>query len=176
MFQQAMKYAGVLILPLSISIFAQDINGDSQVYQEYREISQRLQELQLAALSDLEIAKQAEEFSKNLERAMIEEDSSIIEKLNRKDDIVDQYENTEKQGNETEMLKLQQEFNHITQDLLVHQRNVLEKNNEIKEEGENLEKALFEKMKQLDPEVPVLISRLESLGNQIRGYEEDKRL
>lgn len=81
-----------------------------------------------------------------------------------------------KGGDETEMLKLQNEFQGITEELMDHQQKVMDTNAELKEEGKKLEDALFEKMKQIDPEVPVLVARLETLGNQIRGLEGDRRL
>ncbi|MDO8548653.1 MAG: hypothetical protein Q7S39_00685 [Ignavibacteria bacterium] len=171
------KLLGIIIILFSVSLSAQDTtnqNGEKEkIIKEYQEISGRLMDLQKQALSDLEIAKQAEVFSQNLEAEMVRQDSSIKQKLNRRDEIVDSYE---KGGDEVEMLKLQQEFQGITQQLMIHQQKVMENNNEIREEGKNLEEALFEKMKELDPEVPKLVARLETLGNQIRGLEEDRKL
>jgi hypothetical protein len=172
------KYLSAFIF-FTISIFAQDTTDQEErekILKEYQEISSRLMDLQKQALSDLEIAKQAEDFSQNLEKAMVDQDSSILPKINRREEIVDQFENADKNGNKTEVLNLQQEYQKITQELMVHQQKVLENDNELKEEGEALEDSLFEKMKEIDPEVTKLVSRLETLNAQIRGLDTDQQL
>lgn len=92
---KAFKYSGVLVIFFAVSLFAQDtINQEEnqKIIEEYKEISNRLIGLQKQALSDLEIAKQAEIFSKNLEVEMVKQDSSVKRKLERREDIVDKYE------------------------------------------------------------------------------------
>jgi hypothetical protein len=173
---KAIKFLGILITFFAGALFAQDTTNEKEnqkIIGEYKEISNRLMDLQKQALSDLEIAKQAELFSKNLEIEMVKQDFSVKQKLDRREEIVDKYE---KGGDEVEMLKLQQEFQDITKELMVHQQKVMDTNAELKEEGKKLEDALFEKMKELDPEVPLLVARLETLGNRIRGLEEDRKL
>lgn len=162
-----------------VPVLAQDPTEQEErekMIKEYQAISERLMDLQKQALSDIGIAKQAEDFSQKLEKAIIKGDSSLLNKINRREEIIEQFEAADKNDNSTEIIILQQEYQEITQDLMVHQQKALESNIDLKEEGEQLEGALFEKMKELDPEVPQLISRLESLGNQIQGLDGERKL
>lgn len=172
------KYLSVFIL-FAFSLSAQDTTSQEErekIIEEYKEISTRLMDLQKQALSDLEVSKKAEDFSKNLEREMVKQDSSVLGKINRREEIVDKFEEADKTGNQMEAMNLQQEYQEITQELMVYQQNVLDNNEDLKKEGEDLENSLYEKMKEIDPEVPKLVARLETLNNQIRNLEEDTKL
>jgi adenylate kinase family enzyme len=167
------------IIFLCISVSAQDTTDQKErqkIIEEYQQISSRLMELQRQALSDIKIAEQAENFSRNLEEAMVQEDSSVLMQINRREEIIEQFEETGNNDNKTTALNLQQEYQEITQNLMVYQQRVLTNNEGLREEGDKLEKALFEKMKELDPGVPELVARLETLGSKIHGLEVDKQL
>lgn len=173
-----LKYLYVIVF-FGVSVFAQDTTNQEErekIIEEYKEISSRLMNLQQQALSDLNVSKKAEQFSQNLEQAMIEEDSSLQSKIERREEIITEFEEADKTGNQAQALNLQQEYEEITQELMVHQQKVLENNEELRKKGEELENTLYEKMKEIDPEVPKLVSRLETLNNQIRNLETDKKL
>ncbi|RPI72544.1 MAG: hypothetical protein EHM47_08090 [Ignavibacteriales bacterium] len=174
---KAVKFLFVLLLTIPLS--AQDTTSQEErekIIEEYKQISSRLMELQKQALSDLNVSKQAENFSQNLEKAMVREDSTVLNKINRREEIISKFEEADKTGNQTEAYNLQQEFQEITEELMVHQKNILESDEELRKEGEALEDSLYEKMKDIDPEVPKLVARLETLNNQIQNLEGDKKL
>jgi chromosome condensin MukBEF ATPase and DNA-binding subunit MukB len=177
-YNKLISYLSVLVL-FAFTLFAQDTTNQEErekILKEYQEISSRLMDLQKQALSVPEIAEQAEDFSQHLENAMLKEDPSLVEKMNRRDEIINNFEEADKVGDKNKVIQLQQEYQEITQELMTHQQNALENNTELREEGENLEEALFKKMKEIDPEVPDLVARLETLGNRIQGLEGDKQL
>lgn len=165
-----LKYTGIVIIFFAVSSFTQQEDEKEKLYKEYQQITQRLQNVQEQALSDAKIAEQSENFSEKVDQEMIRQNPAVRPKIDRRNSIVDEFERARSTGNESEMYRLQQEFQVITQDLKTHQQKAME-NEQLREEGEELEKALLEKMKEIDPEVPNLVARLETLGNQIQGQE-----
>jgi|GEM_PF-911150 len=176
--KKMLKYFIALVL-FNVSLFGQDTTDQEErekIIEEYKQISSRLMNLQQQALSDINVSKQAERFSKNIEKAMIEEDSTLENKIKRRDEIISEFEEADKKGDQTKAFNLQQEYEEITQHLMVHQQKALESNEELRKEGEALENSLYEKMKEIDPEVPKLVARLEELGKQLQGMKEDTKL
>ncbi|MFO7444864.1 MAG: hypothetical protein R6W90_00790 [Ignavibacteriaceae bacterium] len=144
-----------------------------EIYQEYSEISQRLQAIQQQAISDIEVAGKTQEFTDKLESEMVKQDSSARSKMDRRNSIVDEFQQAEQEGNSDKMTKLQEEFQSLNNELQPLQQRALE-NNDLKEEGMALEEAVFNKMKDIDPEVPQLFARLQTLGAQLQGQKTNQ--
>jgi hypothetical protein len=165
------------IIMLFILIFTMTLNGQNneqqseelvKLHEEYNRINQRLQEVQELALSDINLAKKSNNFMDNLESKMIDEYPSVEQKLERRDEVVNLYEEAQENGNENRVRELQKEYQELTAELQQHQNKLLEEDSEIREEAAELEEALMAKMVNLDPEVPKLVERMNELSVQIR--------
>jgi DNA repair exonuclease SbcCD ATPase subunit len=165
------------IIMLFILIFTMTLNGQNneqqseelvKLHEEYNRINQRLQEVQELALSDINLAKKSNNFMDNLESKMIDEYPSVEQKLERRDEVVNLYEEAQENGNENRVRELQKEYQELTAELQQHQNKLLEEDSEIREEAAELEEALMAKMVNLDPEVPKLVERMNELSVHIR--------
>lgn len=150
----------------------QNRNDEQQKAEEYNQISQRLRTVQQQALSDIQIAEKTNNFSAKVDSEMIKQDPSAQKKLEERDNIVDDYEAAEKEGDNEKMEEIRRKFQALSQDLIILQQRAMQ-NDELREEGEELEKAVLKKMTDIDPEVPKLIARLETLGSELQGNGQD---
>ncbi len=128
--------------------------------------------MQQQALSDDEILKKSDEFTEKLETEMIKKSPSVKEKLEHRNDIISDYEEAREMNDEKRMADLQHEFKLLSEEILLHQIDALQ-NADLKAEGDKLEAAVLNKMEQIDPEVPQLIARLETLENELQEIERE---
>jgi hypothetical protein len=152
----------------------QNQNPDQEKVDEYNQITQRLRTVQQQALSDIEIAKKTNEFSAKVDSEMVRQDPLAHEKLEQRNDIVDNYEAAEKTGDSAKMEEIRRKFQSLSQELIALQQKALQKD-ELRQEGEKLEKAVLDKMTDIDPEVPKLIARLETLGSELQNYDQNNQ-
>jgi len=170
---------GMIIFISAAVTFAQG-NQDStkdlqQTYMEYQQISQRLQTVQQKALADSEIAEKSKSFSSKLDSVMIKENPSDKEKLAKRDEIINNFQNAQQKGDKEKMQQLQQDYKTISMELQAHQRKVME-NEKLQEEGTELNNELIQKMTSIDPGVPKLIDRLEVLGKKLQqGMQQNSK-
>jgi Tfp pilus assembly pilus retraction ATPase PilT len=165
---KALKYTGILTIFFSFILSAQQDEEKQELYKEYQQITQRLQTVQEQALSDAKLAEQSKEFSNKVDQEMIRRDPAIRPKIESRNNLIDDFERARSTNNQPEMQRLQQEFQSLAKELHVHQQKAME-NAELKREGEKLENALRLKMQQIDPKVPELVARLETISNQLQG-------
>jgi len=164
---------GLFLFFFVISISPQDSGIDeSKKIEEYNLINQRLNIVQQQALSDDEILKKSDEFTEKLETEMIKKSPSVKEKLEHRNDIISDYEEAREMNDEKRMADLQHEFKLLSEEILLHQIDALQ-NADLKAEGDKLEAAVLNKMEQIDPEVPQLIARLETLENELQEIERE---
>lgn len=164
---------GIFLFFFVISASAQDSElGGSKKIEEYNLISQRLNIVQQQALADDEIVKKSDAFTKKLESEMIKKNPGVREKLEHRNSIISDYDNARKMNDEKKMLDLEEEFKTLSGEILIHQMEAMQ-NLELRDEGDKLEAAVLGKMQELDPEVPQLIARLESLEKQLKETEKE---
>ena len=170
-YNKVIKLLGLILFISAAGIFAQDIQDSTKnlqkVYSEYQQISQRLQSVQQQALADSVLAEKGKNFSRNLDSAMIKDDPSAKEKISKRDKIINGFQEAQKNGDNEKLMKLQQDYKSIIQELQVHQQKAME-NEKLQQEGKELNDALVQKMTKIDPQVPQLIARLEVLGKQLQ--------
>ncbi len=177
-YSRVIKLLGLVLFISAAGIFAQGSQDTTKnlqkVYMEYQQITQRLQSIQQQALADSEIAERGKNFSKKLDSAMVKANPEVKEKIEKRDNIINNFEDAQQKGDKETMLRLQQDFKSISQDLQVNQQKVME-NEKLREEGKELNDALVQRMTNIDPEVPQLIARLEVLGKQLQqGMPQNK--
>ena len=165
------KISGLIIFVFAAATFAQG-NQDTtknlqQIYMEYQQINQKLQSVQQQAMADSEIAEKSRKFSDKLDSAMVKENPSDKGKLEKRNEIINNFQEAQKTGDKEKMMKLQQDYKSVSQELMVHQQKVME-NEKLQKEGKELNNVLVQKMTQIDPEVPNLIGRLELLGKKLQ--------
>ncbi|MGE5810691.1 MAG: hypothetical protein ACM339_04270 [Ignavibacteria bacterium] len=165
------SWSGLFLIFFPFSVSAQDTE-ESQKIQEYNLISQRLSIVQQQALADDEIVKKSDAFAKKLESEMIKKNPEVKEKLEHRNSIISDYDNASKMNDEKKMLDLEEEFKTLSGEILIHQMEAMQ-NSELRDEGDKLEAAVLGKMQELDPEVPQLIARLESLEKQLKETEKE---
>lgn len=165
------SWSGLFLIFFPFSVSAQDTE-ESQKIQEYNLISQRLSIVQQQALADDEIVKKSDAFAKKLESEMIKKNPEVKEKLEHRNSIISDYDNASKMNDEKKMLDLEEEFKTLSGEILIHQMEAMQ-NSELRDEGDKLEAAVLGKMQEIDPEVPQLIARLESLENQLKETEKE---
>src|SRR5690606_37185946 len=122
--KKMLKYFIALVL-FNVSLFGQDTTDQEErekIIEEYKQINSRLMNLQHDALEEIEKLKQDERCSKKIEKAMIEEDSTMENKIKRRDEIISEFEEADKKGDQTKAYNLQQKYEEITQHLMVHQQ------------------------------------------------------
>ena len=174
MLKQLLKYIWISIIFLA-SAFAQDGFQDEEtkkIYEEYSEITQRLNLVQQQAMEDEKISDKTKKYTEKVESKMIEQDSFVKDIIEKRDSIIGNYEVAEQTGNQDEMIKLQKEFQNVSKDLFTQQEEALQ-DNELKEEGKQLEEEVLNKMKEIDPKVPELIARLGSLGDKLESKKSE---
>jgi hypothetical protein len=154
-----------------ISLSAQDVDDTKKIH-EYNQISQRLSIVQQQALADEDIMKKSDAFTEKLESEMIKKNPGVKEKLEHRNEIMIDYEDARKMNDERKMQDLEEEFKALSGEILVRQMEAMQ-NSELKEEGNKLESAVMDKMKEIDPEVPRLIARLERLENQLQNHTHE---
>ncbi|MGE5847470.1 MAG: hypothetical protein ACM34O_12150 [Ignavibacteria bacterium] len=165
------SWSGLFLIFFPFSVSAQDTE-ESQKIQEYNLISQRLSIVQQQALADDEIVKKSDAFAKKLESEMIKKNPEVKEKLEHRNSIISDYDNARKMNDEKKMLDLEEEFKTLSGEILIHQMEAMQ-NSELRDEGDKLEAAVLGKMQEIDPEVPQLIARLESLEKQLKETEKE---
>ncbi|MGE5795827.1 MAG: hypothetical protein ACM34N_03540 [Ignavibacteria bacterium] len=165
------SWSGLFLIFFPFSVSAQDTE-ESQKIQEYNLISQRLSIVQQQALADDEIVKKSDAFAKKLESEMIKKNPEVKEKLEHRNSIISDYDNASKMNDEKKMLDLEEEFKTLSGEILIHQMEAMQ-NSELRDEGDKLEAAVLGKMQEIDPEVPQLIARLESLEKQLKETEKE---
>lgn len=173
------KLLGMIIFVFATVTFPQG-NQDTtknlqQVYMEYQQISQRLQSIQQQAMADSEIAEKSKKFSDKLDSAMVKENPSDKEKLEKRNEIINNFQEAQQSGDKEKMMKYQQDYKSISQELMVHQQKVME-NVKLRKEGKELNNVLVQKMTKIDPEVPNLIGKLELLGKKLQQGMHQKNM
>jgi hypothetical protein len=163
--------SGLFLIFFSLSVSAQDTE-ESKKIQEYNLISQRLSIVQQQALADDEIVKKSDAFTKKLESEMIKKNPEVKGKLEHRNSIISDYEDARMMNDERKMLVLEEKFKTLSGEILIHQMEAMQ-NSELRDEGDKLEAAVLGKMQEIDPEVPQLIARLESLENQLKETEKE---
>jgi hypothetical protein len=170
-YSNVIKIIGMFLFISAAGLYAQG-NQDTtknlqKAYMEYQQISQRLQSVQQQALADSILAEKGKNFGKKLDLAMIKENPSIKEKIEKRDKIINNFEEAQQKGDNEKLMKLQEDYKSIVQELQVHQQKAME-NEKLKNEGKELNDEIVQKMTKIDPQVPQLIARLEVLGKQLQ--------
>jgi len=178
-YKKIIKILGLFTFAFFSLTFAQDDQNSNkelkEEYIEYQLISQKLMSIQQQALSDSEIAKQSTTFGKKLDSAMVEETPSIKQKLEKRDEIIDNFQEAQENGNQDKILKLQEDYKSISGELQVHQQNALQDEN-LRKEGEELNEKVIQKMTDIEPDVPKLFSRLKVLGEKLKEEVKEDQL
>jgi hypothetical protein len=143
----------------------------AQLFAEYLEINQRLQMVQQQALMDAELSQKSLAFVEKVEEEMIKNDPSVKSKLDSRNEIIKDFESAKDAGDMEEVERLQKEFLEVSGDIQQHQTAALQ-NEELLEEGKQLETAVIEKMEEIDPEVPSLLTRVEEIGRELQQMNE----
>jgi hypothetical protein len=170
-----------LLLFVALSLFtfsplfaqSEEVNEDAaaELFAEYVQINQRLQTVQQKALQDEELSERSVAFVQRVELEMVKNDPSVRTMLDKRNRIVQDFETAQENGDSEEMESLQQEFILLSQQIQSHQTAALQ-NEELFQEGKQLETLVIEKMEEIDPEVPNLLSRVETIGKELQNYQQ----
>ncbi|RJP58457.1 MAG: hypothetical protein QY331_01225 [Melioribacteraceae bacterium] len=168
----------IMILCLS-TIFAQgqmqqDQSSEAQLlFQEYNQLNQQIQQLQQQAMNDENIAQKGEALDKEITDAMVKNNPEIKKSLDKRDNIISQYQAAEQSGDQQKMQSLGQEFQSVSQIIQTEQQKVIQQP-EIGSHLQEFETLVMQKMEAINPETPQLLSKLEQLRNKLMTMQQQQ--
>lgn len=165
-YQQLIRSAVVLVFLFSAgSVFAQD-EELQQLYQEYMQINQRLQELQQRALMDEAVAEKAEEYSDFVDAKLRELDPRAAELVQKREETIDKMQIAQEEGDFESIQELQYEYQEISQELQPYLQRAMQ-DEEVQRRQQEIEEVLIAKMEEIDPETIPLLNRMMELSEKI---------
>lgn len=141
-----------------------------KLYQEYGQLNQQLQQLQQQAMADEKIAEKGEALDKKMTAAMVVNNPQIQETLDQRDKIISQYETAQQSGDQQTLMQLGQQFQSISQKIQVEQQKVMQ-NPELQTEMLEFESMVMNKMEEINPNAPQLISQMQALRDKLMSAQ-----
>ena len=163
----------IVILFFSSTVLAQmqPQNQMQQLFQEYQQLNRSLQQIQYQALQDTLLADKSDKLSTKIEEEIIKNNPDLKGKIDRRNEIINQFQNVQEGGNQANVQSLQQEFQTLTQELTPYQQKAMQ-NEELRDMSIELENEMLEKMKEINPQTPEIISRIEEIGRQVQALQQ----
>jgi len=138
-----------------------------KIYMQYRQISQKLQSVQLQALADKKIKKKRDEFSKELQSEMIKENPSVKKEIAQENELRKEYKAAQAKDSKKKMTAIAQKYQGISQDLQTAQQKAIQ-NPKLLKEKTNFQQELLAKMTEIEPKTPQLMKELRSLSQELQ--------
>ena len=138
------------------------------LFQQYMMVYQQVQQIQQQALSDENITSMTDAFTTKVEAEMIKKNPDMQPLLDKKNELIAAYDETEKAGDKEQLEKIEAEFRPVAQQLMAAQQEILEQD-EFKAEAEKIDMALQKKMEEINPQIQQLISNMNELKSQIES-------
>lgn len=146
-------------------------NEAQQLYMEYNQLNQQLQQLQQQAMADEQIAQQGEALDEKITDAMVEKNPKIQETLDKRDELINNYQAAQQSGDQEKIQQLNQEFQAVSQKIQTEQQQVMS-NPELKSDVEAFQETVMNKMEEINPEVPQLMNRMQEIRAQLSAMEQ----
>lgn len=141
-----------------------------EIYQEYLQISQQLQQIQQEAFADKDIENMSKDFSEKLESAIVQDNKDLEPVIEKRKQLIDEFNQIQDTASEVQLKEIQTEFRELSLKLQPAQEKALQKK-DIMSDAEELEKAVFEKMEEINPEISLLLQRMNVLENQLQQLQ-----
>ncbi|MCZ7602971.1 MAG: hypothetical protein M5R37_08885 [Melioribacteraceae bacterium] len=93
--------------------------------------------------------------------------------MDKRDNIISQYQAAEQSGDQQKMQSLGQEFQSVSQIIQTEQQKVIQQP-EIGSHLQEFETLVMQKMEAINPETPQLLSKLEQLRNKLMTMQQQQ--
>ena len=143
------------------------------LFQEYNQLNQQIQQLQQQAMNDEKISQKGEALEKEINKAMLKNNPEIKKSLDKRDNIISQYQSAEQSGDQQKMQSLGQEFQSVSQIIQTEQQKVIQEP-EIGSQLQEFETLVMQKMESINPETPQLMAKLEQLKNKLMTMQQQQ--
>lgn len=143
-----------------------------QLYNEYSQITATLQQTQEEALQDDEVVEIQNELEQKIKVAMIEENPKVEQKFEKRDNLIDDFRVAQQEGDQEKLASIQEQYHLLTQEIKTVEDKVNEKP-EIKKESQKFEEKVIEKMEEINPDVPDLMTKLTQLKEEIQNLDQN---
>jgi hypothetical protein len=154
-----------------IATFLTPAQSQEELYQEFMQLNQQLQQIQQQALSDKDIEAMNLDFSDRLEAAMIEEEPEIKSTINKRNQLIEKFEKERDNASQEQLEEIRNEFEEVTQKLQPMQELILQKE-EFQSDIHKIENAVMDKMEEINPETPQMLARMNELGLKLQQMQE----
>ncbi len=142
-----------------------------QLYMEYQQLQQQLQQLQQQAMSEGKLAEQGEALDAKITDAMLENNPDIQSSLDKRDDIIAQFQQAQQSGDQTKIQQLNQKYQTVNQKIQAEQQKVMGQP-EIKEDVDDYQKKVMSKMEELNPDVQQMMDRMREIGAMLSAMQQ----
>lgn len=163
-----------LILFVTVSVFAQSQqqpqSEGQQLYQEYIQINQQVQQIQQQAMADEDIQNMTQEFSDKLEAAIVEENPELQSAVDKKNELIDQFEKAQQAGDQEQLQQISQDYEAVNQELQPAQQQIMQQE-EFRTEAQEIETAVMAKMEEINPETPQLLAKMNELRTKLQQMQ-----
>lgn len=179
MFLKKRNIISIIMILCFSTIFAQGQLQQGQpseaqlLYQEYAQLNQQIQQLQQQAMNDENVAQKGEALEKEITDAMLQNNPEIQKSLDKRDNIISQYQSAEQSGDQEKMQSLGQDFQSVTQIIQTEQQKVIQQP-EIGLHLQEFETLVMQKMESINPETPQLMAKLEQLRNKLMTMQQQQ--
>ncbi len=142
-----------------------------ELYQEYMELNQSLQQIQQQALSDKDIRAMNEKFSNKVETAMLKENPELEPEIIKRNELIEQFEKESENASPEKLEEIKSEYDNVAQKLQPVQEEIMQKE-EFQAEVQKIEGAVIDKMEEINPETPKMLERMNELVAQLQGQSQ----
>lgn len=149
----------------------QQQNPAQQLYMEYQQLSQQLQQIQQQAMQTEPLATEGEQLDQKITDAMVENNPEIQTSLDKRENLISQYQTAQQAGDQAKLQQLQQEFQQVNQKIQSVQQQVMAQP-ELKADVEAYQEKVMTKMEEINPEVPQMLTRMETIGQQLSQMQQ----
>ncbi len=175
-YQQVISSVVALLFFFSTGIVVAQTQDEEfqQLYEEYLEINERLQQLQQQALQNEEVAEHYEEYSSFLDDKIREIDPGASDLIQQREETIESIEEAQMGGDMETAQHLQQEDQQLNQQLQPYMQQAME-DPEVQERRDEFEEHLIDEMEQIDPEAVPLFNRMEELSRELDRMMQEQQ-
>ena len=104
---------------------------------------------------------------------MIEDDPELESTIEKRNSLIDEFETAQENGNQEKIDSIKTEFTEVSQKLQPVQKKLMQKE-EFKSDAQEIETAVKNKMEEINPDTPDLITQLNELGSKLQQMQQQQ--